>query len=218
VAPLGRRRAPHGRPLTARRACATTPPKHTGSDLPCRTGSSWQRRGPMGPLGGRGRATVAAFASGTWICEALLRSVIEDPVVRWAMACGVGAALSALAAPCGVTGSLPAAPHRPQTGPARTWRRRPPRERARWPSAAATGVTSPPVRHLPGSCRRPLRILQHRPLPGLRRLRPLQPRPVSSPSPSQATTTAASPPVTPPAGHRGDASVPQAPTWAAAGA
>jgi hypothetical protein len=110
VAPLGRRRAPHGRPLTARRACATTPPKHTGSELPCRTGSSWQRRGPMGPLGGRGRATVAAFASGTWICEALLRSLIEDPVVRWAMACGVGAALSALAAPCGVTGSLPAAP------------------------------------------------------------------------------------------------------------
>ncbi|GGP00292.1 hypothetical protein [Wenjunlia tyrosinilytica] len=42
--------------------------------------------------------TVAAFAVATWLCGALvLAPVVQDDATRWAVACGVGSAVAALA-------------------------------------------------------------------------------------------------------------------------
>ncbi|WP_229848991.1 hypothetical protein [Streptomyces melanogenes] len=42
--------------------------------------------------------TVAAFAVATWLCGALvLAPVVPDDATRWALACGVGSAVAALA-------------------------------------------------------------------------------------------------------------------------
>ncbi|MFG3119555.1 hypothetical protein ACGF4C_34990 [Streptomyces sp. NPDC048197] len=42
--------------------------------------------------------TAVVFAAGTGLCGALLLPVMQDPAVRWTVACGAGAALAALAA------------------------------------------------------------------------------------------------------------------------
>jgi hypothetical protein len=47
-------------------------------------------------------ATAAAFVLPTWICGALvLPSMLEDPSIRWGLACALGTALAALAAAWG---------------------------------------------------------------------------------------------------------------------
>ncbi len=120
-------------------------------------------------------ATVAAFASGTWVCGALLRSVMADPAVRWAVACGVGAALSALAAMWGHGFATCGTP--PATG-------RPGADQA---SATASGAGSVAI----GGCNRG-DISTSAASPGL--LSPPSPDPPtpppSGPPPSAATATA----------------------------